>query len=391
MKKITQILLITILLSSCANEKPFNDYPLENGKQYSKKYELKVSDTVTFPLDTETGFFHVSTHYTEFNEKKIFSLFNSNQRRIYVYDYDNNSLIKTINYEKEGPNGIGNSYSMGHYIKNLDTAYLYGSFGYKLLMTNHNGEVLKSYKLLGEEKPSNIGFPMVDGTRPMYQVRNKMYLSNYSTDLQEDHTLLKSITVIDLNKSTIDHQFGRPEIYNIGNWGQYPKYSFYQVFNPINEKFIYGFGVEPYLYETDLEGNVQSHFVGSEYFSEITPFSKNKDEEVDDDNKLIEYDYTTPSYGHLHFDKKSKLFFRVVYQPTTLDKLREGNDALPFSIIIFDETFKKLGETYFENKDGEYMPLMTFVNENGFHIANQSLYGKNESLLSFTKLKNIKI
>jgi hypothetical protein len=145
------------------------------------------------------------------------------------------------------------------------------------------------------------------------------------------------------------------------------------------------------LYETDLEGNVQSHFVGSEYFSEITPFSKNKDEEVDDDNKLIEYDYTTPSYGHLHFDKKSKLFFRVVYQPTTLDKLREGNDALPFSIIIFDETFKKLGETYFENKDGEYMPLMTFVNENGFHIANQSLYGKNESLLSFTKLKNIKI
>ncbi len=64
----------------------------EIGREESSYYDSNVEfwearDTVSFSLDSKTGFYHRSISYDHVEGKELFSLFNAPEYTLYIYDY----------------------------------------------------------------------------------------------------------------------------------------------------------------------------------------------------------------------------------------------------------------------------------------------------------------
>jgi uncharacterized protein DUF4221 len=377
MKKLTFLIL---LLYSAAFYQCGEDQNSE-GKRKGRSYFKEVSE-IRFPLDSLTSFFQNSIQYREVGDSGYLSIFNEAANSIYEYAYDDKRSRKIVHFEKEGPNGIGSNYKMGHLIAGADSIFLLNYLTKELFLTNFEGKVLKKYSLAADDEKTQPSVQL-DTRYTAYKTGKKIYFIGANYFHQDDNTSLLNSIVLDLESGEKSYHFPRPEIYNEGNWG-YFKYIVYHCYNPGTKKLVYSFGVSDSLFETSLDFETTiGHPARSRHFGEIKPLTENLNETVAEE-RIDEYDMTTPCYGPVLFDKYNELYYRFAFLPILTDDYKSGDRSrqkTKTSIIVLDTRFKFIDEMILP-VDG-YMIIMYFINREGLHIAKSSRYKENEDFLTF--------
>lgn len=386
LKYLTLFVCLLLLGSNCTQDRKDFDSSTET-------YQMVSKDYVKFPLDNETAKTHFAIQYFEINDSSYFSLFNRYKSTLYIYNYHAKTLKKKIFFEKEGPDGIINPAKIGYLIVSFDTIFLHEPFSNQLIHTNGDGKVVKKYKLKSGSESAYSNYTDVRTLKPMVYEKGKIYLTGLKVGIEPipDHTQLENVYILDLKEARIEASptIKRPDIYNQGQWGALFKYQLYGCFNHDTRRFIYSFGLEHNLYETDHNNLLKKHYAKSKYFEEeFKPLTKNKDITPMElpVTKRTEYDFTTPSYYAILYDPFKKCYYRFATPPLTKEQFDENKPFEP-SVIILDENFERLGETRLPPQ-GTYNYSMMFINEKGLHIMHDN---REENALVFVIFEPVKI
>jgi len=369
------IVLCAFLLLEC--DKDSKSRNVSNNKiHFSEIAEIR------FPLDSLTSFYQNSLQYRNGEDEGFLSLYNEPANSIYEYTYEGRRLNRIIHFEKEGPDGIGQNYKMGHLIAGTDSIFLFNYLTKALFLTNSNGRILRKYDLKTQDEKKQPSVQL-DTRYPAYCTGSKIYFIGANFFHQEDHTKLLNVIVLDLESGEMSYHFPRPAIYNEGNWG-YFKYIVYHCYIPDAGKFVYSFGVSDSLFVTGLKfKTITKHPARSRFFDEIKPLTNNLSEKVTDE-RIDEYDMTTPTYGPVIYDPFRKLYYRFAFHAISMEDYKSGDrrrQKPKTSIIVLDARFKFIDEVILPVD--EYMTTMYFVNGEGLHLAKSNRYKENEDFLTF--------
>jgi len=97
----------------------------------------------TLQLDNETSYNRVSPKIKIIDNTEYITFHNSNNRSLYIYNYQTNELINKIVLASEGPNEIKGRYIKGYYIHSLTTIFI--NTNQYLYQINDKGDII--YKL----------------------------------------------------------------------------------------------------------------------------------------------------------------------------------------------------------------------------------------------------
>ncbi len=375
------ILCIGIILPFGCSKSEKKENIGQSGKK-TAKYRLAEVKEISFPLDTLTGFSQHSLQFFTNGNQRYLSFFNTVANAIYTYDYDTRQLKKRILFRKEGPDGVGPNYQMGHLVVNFDTIYLLNYMTKVLLLTDTTGKIRRKYNLTAEDE-KNMPHAQLETNFPAFKIENKLYLIGFNFYTQNDHTKLNNTICLDLATGDVSYLFARPKFYNKGHWG-YFKYITYHCYNPHTEKFLISFGGSPDLYEADPRTfEMKPLKAASPDFEEFKPLDPNHIKLITDEEKMNQYDFTTPSYGPVLYDIKKRVYYRIAFHPVSVDefKLNPRSVRMKTGIVILSESFEFLGETIMPVN--EYQTMMYFLTDDGLHIAKRNRYKENENELTF--------
>ena len=136
--KIVFLGLLSSLLGACGEHQSGNssdEYPSLTLEKLEAKYF--ILDSVTGPNTNFMGFM-------EDGGKDLFYMFSSNENALVFFDYEIGKLVKKIEFENEGPNGVGGgSQYKGFQVISLDSILLANSIDSKVYLLNGSGEILK--------------------------------------------------------------------------------------------------------------------------------------------------------------------------------------------------------------------------------------------------------
>lgn len=388
---------LLFVVTACSSDKfAFKDcvyYQPENSKIFDDDYTLHEGTLKIFELDTLTGFYHHSFQFFEEKDKSYLSFINEENRYLYIYDYSTGKSLKKINLKKEGPDGVGNTKLMGHFVHTLDSIFIYSYYVATIFLIDSAGKVLNKKKLFDNDNNEiSQAYPTIRTEMPAFIKNRKLYIMGRPpAQSLVDHTTITNVIEIDIDSFIIRKLFHGPLIYNCANWGFDMKYRLQGWYNNISNKFIYSFGADPFVHETDHVNYSKKHFLGSKYFDGVEPFHKNRYAIMGEDfprEKVVQFEFTSPEYSSIVFDPFKKVYYRFVNLPLTEDQIdspQRNKYFKPFSIIIADTDFKKIGEVKLPY--GRYYPYMFFLTQEGLHIARYDEYEKNEEKLVFGILK----
>ena len=379
-----------LILFSCQSEQKHSKNQAENSRLFKKKIQLLESCEISLPLDTLIGFENSSICAFKHAGRNYVSILNIINPSIYIYDYGDKRLVHKIKLQNEGPDGIGKINSnISHFMNQLDTIYILNSWTKNLYVLNGSGRVIKKIPL--ESKNSELlANAYSSSANPIKKLGDNLYLPLYPINpraVDFDFTKIPTVLRLNLHTGQPEPAFYLPEIYNSFFWGLTPfKYQSNFIYLDSLNSFIFNFAIDPFLYEY-VDGKLSGkHFVGTEYFKKIKPFSIKLPSEgkvgPDFDIKDKEYALTTPDFNFFLYDDKMGLFIRMAYIRPTLEQYKSGVTLPHCTLIVFDKNFNKLGETFLNG--GIYRPDIFFFNEDGLHIARQDKYSRNENVLTFS-------
>ena len=387
-------LLIQIcFLSSCYDsndslshndEIPF--YQEKNSSEFSDSITLVESGRVDFPLDSVTALSTRSIHaFTTPDGHSYYTFINDYNGVLYIYDFDKRKLASKIKLFNEGPNGVGVSSYLSHYMLNLDSIIICNGWTAKVYMINRLGEVLKKFDLPMPGSGKLIVGIAASSAKPLVFMDNKIYIIGHLLDFSiSDHTKVKNVIVVDLSKNTIQRIFSRPELFNFGTWSGY-QFELFGTHNNLSNKLVYSYAADPFIYEADKNGNILSkHYASSLYFKEISPFSEEKSSNDNIDiSKLERHDYVTPQFEKILFDRFHNLYYRFAFLPKDEEGYKNPKTRTyrRETIVILDSSYSKVGEVLLP--DGKFNPDMFFITKEGLHIAENPERQGNENSLSF--------
>ena len=387
------IILLSLLIfsSSCKSDSEFV-YFEENSKIFIDSLTFKFIEEVSFPLDSMTAMtsFSVGFHEDNIDNKRYYSMLSATETFINVYDYDTKKMVKRIDLNQEGPNGVGfGNGLMAHKLINLDSVLIYNYYLLTLLLLDGEGN-LKSKYLVQDKftKGQDEAIPFPSTRRPIHVVDHIAYLmgSLIKPDII-DRKLAGMVISIDLNSGLVKRTLPRSEVYDHGNWESHNlKNDLFGDFNSLTGRFIYSFAADPFVYETDHHAFLDKHYVGSADFKRVLPLSNNRLEKYVP-KKVEYYDKTTGGFHKIIFDKYNNLYYRLCFLPLTESEYvpTTGIYNAKESIIILDKNFKKIGEffltrfkyefyNFFLTKEGLHLKLKPEMHENDdqsiYHVFN---------------------
>jgi len=145
-----------------------------------------------------------------------------------------------------------------------------------------------------------------------------------------------------------------------------------------DDQLVSSYSSDHKIHLLDLKDRTKSEFLAkSKFFEKLEPLEN----PGMDTNR--EYVFTTPSYGAIIFDPYRKIYYRIARHG--LSEIADDSEFYDqnFSIIILDEDFQILGESFFPGK--RYIPHQFFLTEEGLYLSSNN--DKNpelrEDVLSF--------
>jgi hypothetical protein len=359
------------------------------GASAEYRYTFGVEAPVSFPLDSLTGFFGNDMQFVP-SEDDLghLMLFNTAKGILYKYNYENRTLSGKMQFYREGENGLGSFTNAGILYHNRDSIFIFSPRRSTLFICNEEGQVKDKFVMkLEETEATHAPFPKISVNSPAFKFNNKIYMHGMSIDPQEDHTKLESFLALDLSDKSISTMAPRPELYNEGNWGLGFKYNLYACYNPKEKALVFGFAMDHAITVKYLNGVTRQFSAKSDYFNEQEPYSSKIPTNLDRDQRIDRYSFTTPNYYSLVYDPYQDLYYRFFMHPLEDDEYTSVQGGLPLRIpgvIILDNQFNKVGEFTLSNRD---FVSYFFVNEAGLHIASKDLYLEDESKLMFNLYK----
>lgn len=372
MKQAAGFLILFCALGCSSPNKDNICFQALNGKVFTDSLSLEKKGQKVFQLDSGTAMTSYSVHFFNSNDSlHFYSMLNAREDYINVYNYNSGDILKKIALGIEGPNGVGSGNGlMAHHFISPDSILVYNYHLFTLFLINDSSKILAKYKLQGRyDKKQDMAVPEPSTLKPMVVTDNKVYLiGSLVKAVIKDKSNSGMIIAIDLKSGEINRSLERPDIYNTGNWSaHYLKTALYGDFNTDLNNYVYSFGADPFVYETNHSGLLKKHFMGSKYLKKVSPLSFSSNDSYDS-RQVKRYDFTSGAYSKIIYDKYNKFYFRFVFLPLLEHEYKETEGIYDGkeSVIIFDNRFVKLGEFLLPRHTYDFSNF--FINEEGLHL-----------------------
>jgi hypothetical protein len=345
----------------------------------SEQEEVTIKIDEATPANSRVVFLFIQ------NGKEILSYLNSNLNQIQFYDLSSQKLIKAVDIEIDGPNGVGKV--SGFRPLSLDSIFILPVMQTKLAIVNGEGEVLKKVDFsYTEDKYSSS--------------RSNAWTHIYNTiEFDNDEDVNLSQNIQGHINSVTKRQLARTPIaltVNINNGivkrlplnypeelidGKGPRQIDMSRVNA-DEKYIYAFTTNHNLFITDSRHEAFSVKNGkSEYIDEIPTLPSGMG--------ITEYQLnyrSSPRYTSLIYDPYRNIYYRFAYPGAEIDinNLEQYKTPIQFSVIIFDKDLNKVGETMLPKNT--YLMDNFFVGKKGLYLSKNHPYNEkdfDEDFLTF--------
>lgn len=356
-------------------------------KESGFNHQLVYSKTVDFQLDNESGAFPSFARIDQFGGKEIFGFFNSGNNRLYLYDAETRKLKAKLSFEAEGPDGIGSSRIIGYQYISSDSIFIFTYNLMKLFHVDTSGKIHRYYPVRGRNDNVDLGFPDISTNKPLRVIDGKAYIASLSVGQEPhaDHRKVTSVFIVDLKTGKVNVSMNRPPLYNEGFWGPIMKYQVFSCFNLKTRRFVYSFGADHFIYETDHHKFFQKHYAPYDRFpKKIEPLNKDKYSGLTiNREEQRQYDRLSPSYFAILHDPYRKVYYRFATLPQSLEEFKNNVSQHP-AVVILDENFKKIGQSILPKDKGLQFHTM-MVGKDGLYI-NQVPFEENKMVFAIYAL-----
>lgn len=328
----------------------------------------------------------------------LLTLFLPTQKRLYLFNIIEQSLSRVIEFEEEGPNGVGSlTYGDLHFYLSQDSVLIFNSNAQKLFLCDSNAKVYRKYDFSDYLQKNELNaYPHLFS--PLVKFNNSIFFINGITSYQKsfDRNQYKMIMRLDLDSGEITSGVPLPEIYEEGYWGATPLYMPYIDIDFDKQNLLVSHPVSPFIFNYDTELNQILTWEASSSKISLEPFDKvNNGYLYGKDLKFFTKandKYREQSYYHtVLVDPYRKLYYRINKLALGIEKIRQGKLFTPdFTISVFDDTYQKVGES--EIFDGEkYFHNHVFVTPQGIAIGRKDLNAEDENHIHFSLFEAKKI
>lgn len=381
MKNIYKCMIVSLSLLSCTTKKKLT---FEFPNMPANSIELQKTGEFAIELDSTIGITNESIVFYEENDSSKLSIFNAFDASIHIYDYLSGKLLKKVQFDINGENGIGKFSNMGHFMDSSDSIFLTNHWENRVYLLNNKAEILKKYTL--ENPDLHYGFYlMTNAASPMQKLGNKLYITLQNSSPDQSQT--RSVVELDLRDSSQNYFIKGSSFLDSAFWGPLTPYTFSGTFNLEDSVFISSVAKDPEIRAYKLNSLESPHIreiTSSNYVSNFTSFPKKGK-----NPPLYGYGYKEIAsetnkkalFTAVIYDKYNGLYFRQIILPRTQENYELRVKGITFSMIILDKNLKKIGETKLPK--GKYVPNFFFVGSKGLHLANLEKYNENENKLTF--------
>lgn len=383
MKKGLYVFLVCLVFGSCQNEKENDLFALRAIDHY-----------LNLPIDENTRIPKFCL-WTFENDGKEYLAFPNRGKEILFYDLDTQQLIKKVEYETEGANGVESIYSFG--IKDFDHIYIASTMSTVLYVTDTTAQVRS--KVSYEE--TKDGLPLVPTFvhnitySPMYFFGDSLYIAQTGNPRLGGDYLNKSPLGVMID--TVTHQITSTPL-NINSSVDINDLSHATG----GSKFSTCYDGKCFVYSNE---SLDSVYKLSCDFTKVTKYPAKsryvrhpKIEILPSDADVettLKRKCELPAYGNLVYDKYRDVYYRFVFPEVELGSERSyldiyHNGRKQFSIMILDKDMNVLGETLFP--EYTYNAYLFFVRKDGLYLSVSHFKRSdfNENVFRFQKIELVK-
>lgn len=382
MKIVNYLLIIgTLIVTFSCSDSQLKDKVVLNITQDSLQFII--------PDDVKGPMLFVET--LEDEGKAYLSFKNEVEPEILFYEIASGNLVKRVVYGVEGDNAITGGF-MGYRTIDFDHIYIPSMYVTTIFITDTTGTVKDkiNFSQTDTNQPLIPFIPGLYGTIEI--IDGQFYILQTVNPMLRERALEDSpvSVVIDTMKNIV-HALPMkfPQLITYKDFGTSAGNGedYYRCFTGNN--FIYSFYYSDLMYKADIKHqNVTPCSVKSRYIDKVEILRNSSNNQ----NAILKDRAEQANYGSVLYDKYRKVYYRVAYPASTIEKsdnylkiIRSGKKN--FSIMILDEDLNIIGENLFP--DYTFNPHLWFVREDGLYISTNNEMNPNydENLLVFKRIE----
>lgn len=355
-----------VLIGSCTEP--------STGAKTQNEDILYLSDSITYPLDEDVSYRHSYCQYIAGDSLNMFSMLNSYDNSILLYDAGSGNYIKRINMALEGDNGVGQV--QGYFYLNRDSVFTYQYGSGRCFLINDEG-VVKTHFLLfnpkefGQDMEILTASPFLESQSPLLYVNNKLHLpASFLAETNKENSANTFVTLdYDLLSGEASLHNPYPSIYHKYNWGG--GFFFRQVKSCVglNGNIVLSYPADSNLWEYNpTTGNLESYSAACRSIDRIDPFDTKKDLFNDVDNEQqSQWYYTQQNYEGVYSDIYRNVYYRIFRLPGN-EQHEEGtfNDKR-VGIAVYNQDFEYQTEIVLPDNH-VYDTFNSYVSPKGLNI-----------------------
>jgi hypothetical protein len=347
---------------SCAQKpEPIRNTSYTHGLALSnEKIVLSIDDSTSF----ESNYYQV----IESGGVELLAVESKHKNSIQFYSLESKNLVKELKFQREGLTPIKQIH--GFSCINSDSILVFDKWLSNGILVDSKGSLLDHIVWKSEGKSFNHASM---NRLPNVILKDKTYIFEFPNINLDNEELfsgdVKFEYVYDIKTKKGEYlKFSWPEIYKGNFWGFY--HTFPSRVKGRDDFLVYSFGIDHNLQVLLPNGTVNEHEARSDYFDSIDPIRKNEDE--------TEAFLKRGIYAMVIYDKYRNVYYRIAGLETD-HILPSGKPKAdihkPYSIIILDQKFHKIGETVLEPVE-QFLIKDWFVCKEGLCISNANPLNK---------------
>jgi hypothetical protein len=383
--KAFEFLLILILFSSCEHNGLDQQQWNNHFPKYTSIASLQLMGKKVYKLDSVTSLPYPIIQYADYDSLVIgFTTYN---RSFVLFDYKSGEPKRKITLSGDPKKGVGTfstSFSSSFYFINYDSILLFNENQSQIYLVDSAAVIKRSFSLAPKDK--SYRQPGITHGELLYFANNHVYLSAApGRNVFDVSAPLLENLMLDLNLQTgqISTAVKYPDNYGKAFWADQMSIV-YTAWNPNKALFLESFPIDHAIYSWQPGSSaMQAHYAGSDSIMHVDPISfstgkvKPSMEWYDKEMQMFRGQRT---YSRILFDKYRNVYYRIV--TNAFRNIGQNEKSTPFSIIILDENFTKIGEQNFD--PAEYLECSMFVSPDGLCMLRLS---SNEDVLRYDVFK----
>jgi len=363
-------IIITILFFSCKERKD------ELLKENIHKLELTFNNLDSIVLNENSSNFFMLSQEIELDKAEYLIQINpfpTEPNKIFFNSIKNSDLSFVLDFDIEGPNGVGNMSEF--FFHNFDSIFIFDKYSYRVSLVDSSGLIMRKYLLRdvsGTKPNENTVMTWLSNKSKPFLINNNLYIPTlpdvdpFYSDYSKENLLME----LDLKSGKFNLMLGYPTKYREGGYWGGSDHILPSIAQSVNDnKLIISYPIEDSIFSFDIASNVLSpiFLLKSKLFSEINPSSIFLSERED----LLKFQLGTDYYFSLLSDPYRNLYYRITnkkYSEESIQNIlnRKAGNPNTKSLLIFDSKFKQIREFDLPEKFSSYM---FFVFKSGVYVV----------------------